>query len=581
MSLLLRNGRILSCKSGQLVERSWLLIEEGRIKAGGQGTPPEAAEVLDLDGRVVLPGLADSHIHVYALGKKLLESVDLSECKSIQEMQERARQFLRERPNLKYLEGLGWDQEAMGRLPTRHDLDAAVGDLPAAFFRRCHHACVLSSAALRFLWPGRTLAIEKTLVRGLARGVCGITGATSDPEGGKIEREAGEPTGILRESALGDLLEPLKTEDSFEQQKEILLKGLRACVEQGITFVQSNDSKLLGGVERPFEAYAALADEGRLCCRVFLTVQWQDVGQPGAPKAQQAHPSGLLSCDRAKLWTDGGLGASTAAMLEPYADSDSRGMMQMSCEEIDQALELLKKHRFRVEAHAIGDRSATHLVDAFERLMPSAERPVLTHCQFLNKSLVDRMSKAGIIANVQPQFVPSDLAIVKTRVGEDTERFRYSYVWRTLMKAGVHVCGGSDAPVESPSPLIGMADAMDHALHASEQLTLAEALGIYTEGAAFAARAEDRIGGFEPGMEADFVVLSTREELTSHQLRTAEVESVYLRGKLVHQPLPPSSKRPRLGAEGGAGKNGSRPWLRGRCKCCMWSTNRAVERSPT
>ena len=441
-------------------------------------------------------------------------AVNLGDCKSIDELKDRTREHLLQEPSLKVLEGMGWDQDLLGRIPTRHDLDACVPtDIPAVFYRRCHHVCVLNSAALQ---------------------KCAITMDTPDPDGGVIERDSDrQPTGILKESALTLLLENLKEEESIERQKATLLRGLKLCVDNGITFVQSNDGKTLGGIRMPFEAYASLADEKKLPCRVFLTIEWQAVGQEGMPKAKASHPSGLLSCDRAKIWTDGGLGASTAAMLEPYADNPANsGVMQMTRAEIDSTLVLLREHGFRVEAHAIGDRAATDLIDAFEKLMPGSERPVLTHCQFLSKSLVSRMSKSGIIANVQPQFVPSDLPIIKSRVGEATERFRYAYVWKTLMNSGVRVAGGSDAPVESPTPLIGMADAMEHALfasatclvfsmilsetfksisvirrnwgnvrrkhtrtHTKERMTFAEALSMYTTEAAYAARAEELHAG--------------------------------------------------------------------------------------
>lgn len=264
---------------------------------------------------------------------------------------------------------------------------------------------------------------------------------------------------------------------------------------------------------------------------------WQDLGLATAPPAKAVHTSGLLSCDRAKLWTDGGLGASTAAMLEPYADDpENSGVLQLTPENIDEALRKVKAHGFRVEAHAIGDRAATCLLDAFENHLAPEDRPVLTHCQILNNSLIDRMARTGVIANVQPQFVPSDLPIVKNRLGADTERFHRSYPWRTLLRKGIRLAGGSDAPVEAPAPLVGMADAMEHVLHESERLSLAEALEIYTSGAAFAARAEDFLGRLEPGFQADFILLSHRGSataLTAADLRATEVEEVYVAGRPV------------------------------------------------
>eukprot|EP00438_Fugacium_kawagutii_P014820 Skav234794 [mRNA] locus=scaffold69:152448:159177:+ [translate_table: standard] len=414
-SVILRNGHILSCKSGpgmagSIAEHHWLHVEEGRIKGIGCGEPPDIPgidETIDLEGRTVLPGLADSHLHVFALGKATT-SVNLEGCNSIDELQSRTRQHLEETAatgGSHFLEGLGWDQDLLGRTPTRCDLD--VVPMPAVFYRRCHHVAVLNSAALKACSIHKQT--EETPPRAMTSGyiLC-----PEDVEGGVIERENGEPTGVLREKALellkpltdheertvlqlvdqgpkllGSPLQPLlqRWQEPFDAQKDILLRGLRLCVELlgARAFLQIGSVQAAGWpieewshfrsvqrqqAVRPWEAYSSLASESKLPCRVFLTVAWQDVGA-GAPAAKKA----MNHC---------------------------------------------KDNGFRVEAHAIGDRAATDLVDAFEKFMPSTERPVLTHCQFLNKSLVERMSKGGIIANVQPQFVPSDLPIIKSRVGE-------------------------------------------------------------------------------------------------------------------------------------------------------------------
>lgn len=561
------NGNILSFQESVLTQWHWLHVEGGVVRKGGAGNPPDdlmqclnEGECQDLDGAVVLPGLGDSHIHIGAIGRSR-QAIDLEGCVSIAEMQERTRNHLSTQgDSSEMIEGNHWDQDLLGRLPTKEDLDVCSLERPLVFYRRCWHICVVNSA---------TMAI------------CGITSATPDVEGGQVDRDAdGNPTGILREGAMESLLKPLSDrDDPLERQQELLLDGLRECVQRGITAVQSNDGKVIGQISTPWQAYSALAAEGKLPCRVFLTVPWTALGQPETPNAPVQHPSGLLSCDRVKLWTDGALGASTAAMLEPYSDDRVNvGILQMSAEMIDEAMGKAKAANFRVEAHAIGDHAATELVTAFERFFSPEDRPVLTHCQILNASLVNRMSKMGVIANVQPQFAPSDKPIVPLRLGEDTERFRFSYPWKTLLREGVRLAGGSDAPVEAPAPLVGMADAMDNVIHDAERLSFAEALEMYTVGSAFAARAEDRLGQLAAGYQADLVVLSLREpapELTAAQLRSADVLEVYVGGCLVHKgvpappPAPSDARRPARSGDG-AGKSGLlRAWRRGRCPCCV------------
>jgi len=531
----------------------------------GAGQPPvearQGAVERDLGGALVLPGLADSHVHIYALGKQR-RSVDLTGCRSIEELQARLRKSVEQSGAMDattLLEGTGWDQNLLGRDPTRADLDAVVGDRPAIIHRRCWHAATASSAALRF---------------------CGALAEVPEVDGGVVERDASGPTGVLRERAIETVLKPLlELEEPAELQKEILHQGLMECVRRGITQVQSNDGKQLGNIANPWKVYSELEAEGKLPCRVFLTVPYKEAGNGLQPGGKKEHPSGLLSCHRVKLWTDGALGASTAAMLEPYSDDPegkNLGVLQISPEEISEAVSGAKAKGLRIEAHTIGDRSAKVLLDAFEQHLSPADRPLLTHCQILNDDLVAQMAAVGAIANVQPQFVPSDLPIVKERLGADTERFRYAYAWRTLLRRGVRLAGGSDSPVEEPAPLVGMADAMDHVLHEGERLTFAEALEIYTAGAAYAAGAEDRLGRLEPGMAADLVVVhapgmssGTASKLPdSKTLREAQVMEVYVQGRRVHagSALPPGVPAPFGAAAGKGGLIGR--WRRGRCPCC-------------
>lgn len=570
LGILLRNGNIISVRNGKLTESNWLLAYDGKICQVGEGDVPsgvldsyrDQVEVFDLEKRVVLPGLMDSHIHLYLVGKQA-HAISFEGAKSIGELQEVTRREVdakRRRDQLKhcaFVEGQQWDDVLLGRVPNRHDLDNCIGDFPAIFHRRCWHVCVVNSKTLE---------------------ICGINASTPEVAGGIIDRdENGVPTGILREHAITELLKPLtQKEEPAEEQLESLRIGLSECVKRGVTAVQTNDSKTLGNISHAWKLYTQLADQKKLVCRVFLTVGVEELGTDAVPPAGSQHPSGLLSCDRVKIWTDGGLGASTAALIEPYSDDpQNSGVLQLTPEEIDGAVQKIKSSGFRVEAHAIGDRAATILADVFARSFTSNDRPIITHCQILNPGLVKTFARTGIIANVQPQFVPSDASIVRSRLGNETERFQYSYPWKTLISSGVRVAGGSDAPVEAPSPLVGIADAMDHVIHAHERLTFAEALEMYTLGAAYAANADARVGALESGMEADLVVLSIRcpaSALTSAELRHAEVERVLVQGKQVYaassvQPPPPALKTSGRNSAGSSGL--MRHWRRGRCPCCF------------
>ncbi|CAK0813376.1 unnamed protein product, partial [Prorocentrum cordatum] len=550
--LLLHGGRVVQVEADgrTLRPRAWLLAEDGVVSRAGDEPPPrellEGSELVDLRGRVAVPGLFDAHVHVFSLGKEG-RVVDLSGCTSMEQLQERVRQGASDprfaRALGPYLRCGHWDQDELGRMPTRADLDAACPDLPVVADRRCFHVSVVNTRALEEL---------------------GLGPDTPDPAGGTIDREGGgvgrgQPTGVLREGAL-ELLKPLTGQQlPLADKKQLLLDGLRCCMERGATAVQTNDSQEIGDIAGSWDAYAELADEGRLPCRVFLTVGHAEIGTGSAPPVPLVHESGLLSCDRAKIWTDGAMGARTAAMLEPYADDPGNtGNLSMSPDEISAAVAKAKRHGFRLEAHAIGDRAAQEVLKGFAEHLQPADRPVMTHCQVLNADLVGRMAQQGVVANVQPQFVPSDAYGVASRLGAGTERLRHSYAWRTLRERGVRLAGGSDAPVEAPDPIAGIRCAMTHEsdpevpcstpLAAAQRLDLGDALGMYTAGAAFAARAERFLGSLREGEEADFVVLPAAVGWPPppEDLVGVAPDEVWVRGRCARRrapaagPLPPA-----------------------------------------
>jgi predicted amidohydrolase YtcJ len=487
----------------------WMLVGGCKIISLGSlaDPPPDAQQTVDLGHRFVLPGLHDAHIHVYELGR-LASTVDLQGASSIADLQRRLRDFCLLNPSAEFIEGNGWDQDLLGRLPTASDIDDVeeVNMRPVVLNRRCWHVCVANKAALA---------------------ICGVNQTTPDPTGGAIDRlSTGQiPSGVFREVAMELLFPVTRKPQTLEQQLAFLESGLRICVENGITSVQTNDGPEIGAIDDAWGGYCRLLEQNKLPIRVLLTVPFSQLGTEFAPapgSARYANSSAdrddagkgggtkgshtdapMLSCDRVKIFSDGGLGASTAALLAPYSDAPpvappvdscgengetqqrNRGIMQHTPAELQRQVAEAHAAGYRVEVHAIGDRAATHVIEAFEaaRLVPT-DIPVLTHCQILNRDLVERMSRMGVVADVQPQFVPSDATQVLSRLGpvagagaagagaaesaggaagaasgagdNHMERLRYSYAWSTLSSAGVVVAGGSDAPVEKPAPLIGM-----------------------------------------------------------------------------------------------------------------------------
>lgn len=322
--------------------------------------------------------------------------------------------------------------------------------------------------------------------------------------------DEGTPTGLLREATCRLMLDAIQRTKTFAESEAHVRHGLRACVDAGLTSVQTNDARCAA-------VYRNLDAEKSLPLRVALTIDNDEIGTDDALPPNFVSPSGMLSCHRAKIFADGSLGARTAALREPYVGGegdDDRGMLLLSPDALAAEVRRARAAGYRSEIHAIGDRAAEAALDALEAAGSTPEeRPVLTHAQILGADLIARMARANVIANVQPSFVPTDAPTLDARLSPELQK--HAYAWRTLARAGVPCAGGSDAPVETPSPLTGIRDAATRrsrdgeraVFRPEERLSLRRAVELYTTGGAYAAGRENTSGAIETGRDADFVVL--------------------------------------------------------------------------
>eukprot|EP00512_Aurantiochytrium_limacinum_P013333 CAMPEP_0171582134 /NCGR_PEP_ID=MMETSP0961-20121227/10015_1 /TAXON_ID=87120 /ORGANISM="Aurantiochytrium limacinum, Strain ATCCMYA-1381" /LENGTH=868 /DNA_ID=CAMNT_0012139069 /DNA_START=9 /DNA_END=2615 /DNA_ORIENTATION=+ len=481
-------------------------------------------QVHDLQGGYVLPGLVDAHIHVYQLGEKK-RNLDLLGCKSISELKQRLAKFAAANPDRKWILGTGWDHEKMGGiLPTRQDLDEVVPEgTKVVLWRVCLHILVANTGALE------AAHISITNPKPVA--------------GGQIDTDptTGEATGVLRERATEAVVAHVK-ETNPAILAQSVTEGLNECLRHGLTGVETND-------EATLEVYRKLDQEGKLPLRVQLTPLLGEIDGPWASS------TGMLAVDRVKIFTDGALGSNTAALRNlddskqsesghqdstPSSTPDHRGILVHDPAELLRMVTEASKQNLRIEAHAIGDYAAQCTLKAFRSAgLGPKDRPVLTHCQILGPDLVEQMAQGGVIANIQPTFVPTDAAWVKERV--HGEQLKYSYAWKTLINSGIQVSGSSDAPVECCAPLLGMYDAIyrpsshdrenAEVFHDTETLTFVQALELYTLGANFAARQETTRGRIEPGFAADLTVVSENIAEDPKRLLTAQVTQVFVAGK--------------------------------------------------
>ncbi|MHA2501382.1 MAG: amidohydrolase [Candidatus Kariarchaeaceae archaeon] len=506
MKALIHNAQI----STQDGDYSWMIIENGIIQNLGHGTLPDIENRVDMRQRLILPGLHDSHIHVYSLGR-MSTRLHLHGTGSIVEMLYKLKEFREENPDQEWIIGHGWDQDLMedGRYPSKHDLDTISPDLPVLLYRACNHIGVVNSKALEIM---------------------GITTNTPDPQGGQIDHfEDGDVTGVLREAGLS-LVAPHISHLDDALRLEYYRRGVQICVEKGLTAVHTNDGQA-------WEYYKKLADNDELPLRVFLTHKYSDLDK-GVPPVNESH--GLLTAKRVKLFSDGSLGAETAALRENYDGSDQKGLLIDQPEILATKIARIHQMGYQLEVHAIGDYAAEVVMDGFQKAgITAADRAIITHCQILARDLVDRMVQNGYIANIQPPFVPTDARWAEKRLGGG-ERLDYAYAWKTLINAGVIAAGGSDAPIEDADPFWGLycalfhPDPMGETWKEHERLSWEEALRIYTENGAFAVGEERHLGKLKEGYKADFVVVNPALLDNFELLKEKPLHQVWVDGKLRH-----------------------------------------------
>ncbi|MFZ5815540.1 MAG: amidohydrolase [Bacillota bacterium] len=514
--------------------------QEALATAGGRvlaiGTESEVMQrrgpqtrVVELEGRALLPGLIDAHLHIlgYALTLDLLYVAGLP---SLQAMRERVAAEAARRPAGEWIIGRGWDQDrwAERREPTKEDLDAVSPDHPVYLQRNCNHVAVVNSAALR---------------------AAGITRETPDPEGGKIDRDpvTGEPTGMLRETAQA-LIQRVIPQVDGPRRRQLLERAMREALSYGITQLHTDDCRYGGGLEAVRELFTSMVGPDRIPLRITQMILMEDVERAAAQGVKTGAGDEWFRWGQVKIFADGSLGGRTAALLEPYADDPStRGIYIHPAEEF-KAL-VAKAHALgnQVGAHCIGDGGAQLFIEAVAEAQRKHPRPDarhrMIHCQILNEGQMDRMVEEGIVGDIQPVFLKSDGYWFADRVGP--ERARTSYAWRSLLEKGVPLCGGSDCPIEPLNIWYGIYCAVtrkdlngypEGGWQPEQRLTVAEALDMYTTGASYSTFEEYFKGALAPGMAADLIVVD-RDPFTCDpdELKDVQVLLTVVGGVVAHE----------------------------------------------
>ena len=479
---------------------------------------PQVDYRLDGDGRVMIPGMIDAHVHVMDIGFAAL-TLDLSDTTSLEDALTKIKAFADENPGRPWILGRGWNQEkwGLGRFPTAAELDAVVADRPVWLERADNHAN----------W-GNTLAIT----------TAGVTAKTVDPAGGVIIRDAsGKPAGVFVDNAIslvGKIVPAPRPEDrdlAFSRAQDVLLaNGVTAVADMGTDLAD-------------WGTYRRAGDTGRLRVRIMAYADsFETLELVAGPE-----PTGWLYGDKLrmggiKIYLDGALGSRGASLKAPYADEPkTKGLAFLTPAQLRNMMSRAAMDNFQTAVHAIGDAANADVLAAVEELSESYagdRRWRIEHAQIIDPADIPQMGQHGVIASVQPLHQTSDRTMAEARLGPD--RLDGAYPWRSITAVGGRLAFGSDAPVEPADPFAGLAAAISRTDAKGEpfggwfpQQTVSRetALAGFTSDAAFAGFAEGRFGRLIPGERADFLLVDRDPLLASpDEIRGTQVHQVWIGG---------------------------------------------------
>lgn len=500
--------------------------EEGRITElldSGDRPTREIEYRVDGEGRVVVPGFVDSHLHLMDLGLGTLV-LDLSQTNSLDEALSRIAAYAAAYPDRPWIIGSGWNQErwGLGRFPTAAELDQVVADRPVWLERVDGHAGWANSKALE---------------------AGGVTSATANPPGGRIERIAGSrsPEGVLVDAATV-LIDNAVPSPLPEDRDLALHNAQRLLLRHGITAVADMGTSVVDWM-----TFRRAGDAGRLQLRIMSYADSvETMLLIGGPAPTQWLYQDRLRLNGVKLYLDGALGSRGALLNADYAeDPGNRGLPQLSGTQLRNLMSRAALDRFQVAIHAIGDaanRDALYAIEELSEDYTGDRRWRIEHAQIVDPADLSRFGQHGIIASMQPVHQTSDMMMAEARLG--TDRLGGAYAWRSILQAGGQLAFGTDAPVEPVNPLAGLAVAISRTNAAGqpfggwrpeETISREQALAAYTAGAAYAGFAEGRFGRLAEGERADFVMLSADPLMASpSQIREITVLETWIGGQRVY-----------------------------------------------
>ena len=497
---ILFNGNIITLDAAR-PRAVALAISYGRVVALGSDAEIRRlahaeTDLINLDGRTVLPGLTDAHLH-WEAQSRALRNVDVFELPNKAQAVERVRERAAQSAAGGWISGQGWAQDmwADRAFPSKDDLDAVAPHNPVFLSAKSGHAGWVNSKALE---------------------VAGITDATSDPDGGQVMRDAdGAATGILLETAM-DLVSDKLPNPTGEQLAEMMAEAQERALRCGITMIHDFDEPSC------LAALQILRERGALSLRVLKQINQQWLEAALASGIRRGFGDDWIRIGALKLFADGALGPKTALMFEPYeGEANNYGMALVDKEEMVEYVSRASAFGLPSSVHAIGDKAVHDVLDVFESVRReeaergeprNSRRHRIEHVQIIHPSDAGRLAQLDVIASMQPIHATSDMVTADRYWGA---RCAYAYNPRLQIDRGARVAFGSDAPVEPLNPFLGIHAAVTRqrnghpvgGWYPDARISLHEALLGFTQGAAYAAGMEDRLGKLSEGYLADMIVL--------------------------------------------------------------------------
>ncbi len=525
------NGNIYTVNEKQPKAEA-VLVEGDRIVFVGTNDEvkskiDDSTGIIDLDGKFMMPGFNDAHLHFLSGGFYLM-GIDLRPAKSINEFRKILSDYVKRFPG-KRVTGGRWDQESwdVQNLPSKNDIDDITAGTPVFVSRMDGHSGLANSRALE---------------------LAGITRETLSPEGGLIVKDpnTNEPTGILKDNAM-NLIYNIIPDHNDADFYEAALTSLNEAKRFGITSVQD----IFSMEEIPaYAAYKKLESEGKLTCRISIRWPIEDYKNLISKNIKTGSGDNFLKLGAVKAYSDGSLGSSSAWFFEPYeGDIANTGLPN------DIVLDgKLKKwtadadnNRIQVSTHAIGDRANSYMLDLYEEIKnenPGWDRRFrIEHAQHVRPTDIPRFAKIGVIASVQPTHVIEDGVWAVKRIGK--ERIKYTHPYRSFLDNNTVMCFGTDWPVVTIDPFLTLYAAVTRRTVdgknpegwiPEQKISIEEAVKCYTLNSAFAEFSENEKGSIEPGKLADFVVLSDDLlRIDPVKIKEVKAEMTIVGGEIVYR----------------------------------------------